>query len=96
MSAIEFDIVVIGAGPAGLTAGMYGAWVGMKTLILETGIVGGRAWLAPKIENYPGIDGVIKGSDLTEKMRLQAERFGAALRALKCFALGAPSGASCS
>jgi thioredoxin reductase (NADPH) len=76
MSENQYDIIVIGAGPAGLTAGMYGAWVGMKTLILETSNVGGRAWLAPKIENYPGIEGIIKGSELTDKCGIKPNSSG--------------------
>jgi thioredoxin reductase (NADPH) len=74
------DIVIIGAGPAGLTAAIYSAWLGLKTVVLESGIVGGRAWIAPKIENFPGFPEGIKGSELVEKMRAQAERFKADFR----------------
>lgn len=71
------DVLIIGGGPAGLTAAIYSAWLGLRTVVLEAGIVGGRAWLAPKIENFPGFEFGIKGSDLVEKMRLQALRFHA-------------------
>ncbi|MGA2523379.1 MAG: FAD-dependent oxidoreductase [Candidatus Bathyarchaeia archaeon] len=71
------DILIIGGGPAGLAAAIYSAWLGLKTVVLEAGIVGGRAWLAPKIENFPGFEFGVKGSDLVEKMRLQALRFHA-------------------
>ncbi|MGA2681667.1 MAG: FAD-dependent oxidoreductase [Candidatus Bathyarchaeia archaeon] len=71
------DVLIIGSGPAGLTAAIYSAWLGLKTVVLESGIVGGRAWLAPKIENFPGFEFGIKGNDLAEKMRLQALRFHA-------------------
>ena len=71
------DVLVVGAGPAGLTAAIYSSWLGLKTVVLEAGIVGGRAWLAPKIENFPGYEFGVKGSDLVEKMRLQALRFHA-------------------
>ena len=71
----KIDVIIIGAGPAGLTAAIYASWVGLKTVVLESGIVGGRAWLAPKIENFPGFEAGIKGSELAEKMRLQALRF---------------------
>jgi len=71
------DVLIIGAGPAGLTAAIYSAWLGLKTVVLEAGIVGGRAWLAPNIENFPGFEFGVKGSDLVEKMRLQALRFHA-------------------
>ncbi len=74
------DVVIIGAGPAGLSAAIYTSWLGLKTTVLESGISGGRAYLAPKIENYPGFPEGIKGSELTEKMRMQAERFKAQLQ----------------
>ncbi len=73
----KYDILIIGAGPAGLTAAIYSSWLGLKTLVLETGIEGGRAWLAPKIENFPGFPEGIKGSELTELMSQQAKRFNA-------------------
>jgi thioredoxin reductase (NADPH) len=71
------DVVIMGAGPAGLTAAIYCAWLGLKTVVLETGIVGGRAYLAPKIENFPGFPDGIKGSELIERMNQQAKNFGA-------------------
>ena len=78
MSNIEkCDILIIGAGPAGLTAAIYSAWLGLKTVVLETGIAGGRAWLAPKIENFPGFPDGIKGSELVDRMNQQALRFNA-------------------
>ncbi|MFA7397162.1 MAG: FAD-dependent oxidoreductase [Candidatus Bathyarchaeia archaeon] len=76
---IHTDVVIIGAGPAGLTAAIYTGWLGLKTVILESGIAGGRAYLAPKLENYPGFPNGIKGSELVEKMRQQTERFKAQL-----------------
>jgi thioredoxin reductase (NADPH) len=74
------DVIIVGAGPAGLTAAIYSAWLGLKTTVLESGIAGGRAWLAPKIENFPGFPEGIKGSELVDKMRAQAERFKAEFR----------------
>ena len=71
------DILIIGAGPAGLTAAIYSAWLGLKTLVLDSSIAGGKAWLAPKIENFPGFETGIKGSELIERMTKQAVRFGA-------------------
>lgn len=73
------DILIVGAGPAGLTAAIYASWLGLKTLVLESGNIGGKAWLAPKIENYPGFQASIKGSELAENMSQQATRFGAEL-----------------
>jgi len=77
MQTRNCDILIIGAGPAGLTAAIYLAWLGLKTVVLDSGIAGGRAWFAPKIENFPGFEEGIKGSELVEKMQKQAVRFGA-------------------
>jgi thioredoxin reductase (NADPH) len=71
------DVLIIGAGPAGLTAAVYTAWLGLKTVVLESGVAGGKAWTAPMIENFPGFDVGIKGSDLAERMQRQAARLGA-------------------
>ena len=76
----KINVLIIGGGPAGLTAAIYSSWLGLKTVILEAGIVGGRAWLAPQIENFPGFEFGVKGSELVEKMRLQALRFQAEIR----------------
>ncbi len=76
----KIDALIIGSGPAGLTAAIYTSWLGLKTVVLESGIVGGRAWLAPQIENFPGFELGIKGSELVEKMRLQALRFHSEIR----------------
>ena len=72
-----FDILIIGAGPAGLTAAIYTAWLGLKTFVLESGIAGGKAWTAPKVENFPGFDDGISGRELAERMQKQASRLGA-------------------
>jgi thioredoxin reductase (NADPH) len=77
MSSQKADVVIIGAGPAGLTAAIYCGWLGLKTIALESRIAGGRAYLANKLENYPGFPEGIKGSELVEKMLQQAERFKA-------------------
>jgi thioredoxin reductase (NADPH) len=71
----EFDLVIIGGGPAGLTAAIYGARMGLKTALFEYKGFGGLAGTAPKIENYPGFES-INGLELTEKMRVQAENWG--------------------
>ena len=71
----EFDLVIIGGGPAGLTAALYGGRMGLKTALFEGKAFGGLAGTAPKIENYPGIES-INGLELTEKMRKQAEKYG--------------------
>ena len=72
-----YDVVIIGAGPAGLSAGIYTGRGRLKTLILEKGIPGGQILLTDFVENYPGFpDGVVP-FELMEKFRAQAEKFGA-------------------
>ncbi|MFX1597345.1 MAG: NAD(P)/FAD-dependent oxidoreductase [Promethearchaeota archaeon] len=71
----EFDLIIVGGGPAGLTAAIYGARMGLKTALYEYKGFGGLAGTAPKIENYPGFSS-IHGLELTEKMRKQAEDWG--------------------
>ncbi len=77
---VECDVAVIGAGPAGLTAGIYLARAGLGAVILEKLAPGGQAAMTDTVENYPGFDGPVGGFDLTEAMRRQAERFGAEVR----------------
>ena len=72
----EYDIIVIGGGPAGLTAGLYTSRAKLKTLLLEKLAPGGRAALAWKIENYPGFPEGIDGPELMERTRKQAEKYG--------------------
>jgi thioredoxin reductase (NADPH) len=76
----QWELLIIGAGAAGLTAGIYGARSGLKTLILEGKAAGGMVSLAPWVENYPGFPEGIAGSDLTEKMLSQCRKFGAEIR----------------
>lgn len=70
----EYDIIVIGAGPAGLTAGIYGGRAGLNILILEKGIGGGLVNEAPLIENYSGFES-INGMDLSKNMKDHAEKY---------------------
>ena len=70
------DVLIIGAGPAGLTAGIYAARGCLKTIIVEKGAVGGQAVTTWEIENYPGAPENTTGPSLTERMRAQAESFG--------------------
>ena len=69
------DIIIIGAGPGGLTAGIYGARAGLKTLLIEKAFQGGQMVTTDKIDNYPGIMSVI-GPDLSNIMFEQAKQFG--------------------
>lgn len=72
-----YDMIVIGGGPAGYTAALYGARAGLRTLIIEKLSPGGQMALTHQIDNYPGFDEGIDGFELAEKMQRQAERFGA-------------------
>ena len=78
--ATDCDVAVIGAGPAGLTAGIYLARAGLKAVILEKLAPGGQAATTDIVENYPGFPEPVGGFDLTEAMRRQAEKFGAEIR----------------
>src|SRR5437764_5735695 len=71
------DLVIIGAGPAGLAAAVYGASEGLNVLVLETGSPGGQAGSSSKIENYLGFPTGISGQDLASRAYIQAEKFGA-------------------
>jgi thioredoxin reductase (NADPH) len=74
-----FDLVVIGAGPAGLAASVYGASEGLRTLGIEMTLVGGQAGSTSRIENYLGFPTGISGGDLAQAAFVQAEKFGAQL-----------------
>lgn len=72
-----YDVVIIGGGPAGLTAGIYTGRANLKTLILEKGLPGGQIAQTEEVENYPGFPEPISGAELSERMVQQAKRFGA-------------------
>jgi thioredoxin reductase (NADPH) len=74
-----FDLVVVGAGPAGLAAAVYGGSEGLRTLLLDTLAPGGQAGTSSRIENYLGFPTGISGGDLTQRALIQAEKFGAQL-----------------
>ncbi|HEY2260647.1 MAG TPA: FAD-dependent oxidoreductase [Solirubrobacteraceae bacterium] len=75
----RFDLVVLGAGPAGLAASLYGGSEGLRTLVAEAWAPGGQAGTSTRIENYLGFPSGISGTDLTRKATLQARRFDAVL-----------------
>jgi len=72
----QYDTIIIGGGPAGLTAGLYTSRAGLKSLLLERGIPGGQMVNAALVENYPGFPEGISGSDLGSLMHRQAVRYG--------------------
>jgi len=76
MTTTDYDLVIIGAGPAGLTAGIYAARARMNVLLLEKVVPGGQILVTDWIENYPGFPEGISGFDLADKMKTQAEELG--------------------
>lgn len=74
-----YDVVVIGGGPAGLGAAVYGASEGLRTVLAERTATGGQAGQSSRIENYLGFPDGVSGSQLTERARRQATKFGAEL-----------------
>jgi thioredoxin reductase (NADPH) len=75
------DLVVVGAGPAGMAAAVYGASEGLRTTVLDAKGVGGQAAASSRIENYLGFPSGISGAELLERSALQAEKFGARIYA---------------
>ena len=71
-----FDLAIIGAGPAGLTAAIYASRGGLQTVIFESGLIGGQIVLTSEVENYPGFAETMSGFDVIEGMRMQAIKFG--------------------
>jgi thioredoxin reductase (NADPH) len=78
----HWDLITVGAGPAGLTAGIYGARSGLKMLVLEEKLPGGQAAETPLVENYPGFES-IDGRDLIDKMTEHCKKAGAQVNELE-------------
>lgn len=78
----SWDLTIIGAGPAGLTAGIYAGRAGLKAVIIEEKTPGGEAAVTPWIENYPGLERV-SGLELVERMTKQCKRFGTQINDLE-------------
>lgn len=87
-----YDVIIIGAGPAGLTAGLYAGRFRMKTLILEKTAVGGQIITSVTIENYPGFPGGISSVELMQKMSDQAQEAGAQIESALVAGLGSDPG----
>ena len=74
---INYDYIIIGAGPAGLASAQYAARSGLRTVVLDPAGAGGQALQIAELENYPGVYPLVNGADFMDNMRLQAESFGA-------------------
>lgn len=72
----DYDVVIVGGGPAGLAAAVYGGSEGLRTMMIEREAPGGQAGTSSRIENYLGFPGGVSGSDLANRALLQAKRFG--------------------
>jgi thioredoxin reductase (NADPH) len=82
----RYDLIVVGAGPGGLAAAVYGASEGLKTLMVEAVATGGQAGMASRIENYLGFPAGLSGIELASRALLQADKFGASI-AVPCQAV---------
>src|SRR3954464_12598816 len=76
----QHDVIMVGAGPAALTAAIYTTREDIETLLFERGVVGGLAAVTDKIDNYPGFPDGVDGLKLADDLRRQAERFGAVIK----------------
>jgi thioredoxin reductase (NADPH) len=80
----RYDVVIAGAGPAGMAAGVYGASEGLNVLMVERSAAGGQAGTSSRIENYLGFPEGVSGDDLTTRALKQAVRFGAEIAMTRC------------
>ncbi len=87
MTSETYDVIIVGGGPAGLSAGVYAARARLHTLLIEKEMIGGNIVYAELVENYPGFPEGISGMDLTQAMHNQATKFGMETRMTEITAL---------
>ncbi len=90
MAQTVYDLAIIGSGPGGLSAGIYGARAGLKTVILERLTSGGQVITTDVVENYPGFVDPISGYELVERMTGQAAKFGVETRSVEVTGINVP------
>lgn len=88
-----YDLAIIGGGPAGLTAGIYGARAGLSTIILEKLVTGGQVVTTDMVENYPGFPEPISGYEVIDKIVQQAQNFGVEIQNREVTGICIPDGA---
>ena len=84
----QYDVAIVGGGPAGLSAAIYAARGGLKTIIFEKALIGGQITITAEVENYPGFEESVSGFDIVEKMQKQAEKFDAEIKIEEVKAIG--------
>ncbi|HPR17240.1 MAG TPA: thioredoxin-disulfide reductase [Candidatus Cloacimonadota bacterium] len=84
----EYDVAIVGGGPAGLSAAIYAARGGLKTVVFEKALIGGQIVVTADVENYPGFAENLSGFDIADKMQKQAEKFHAEIKIEEVKAIG--------
>lgn len=84
----DYDVAIIGGGPAGLSAAIYAARGGLKTVLFEKALIGGQIVVTAEVENYPGFEKNVTGFDIIEKMQQQAEKFNTDIKLEEVKAIG--------